>query len=67
MVQGSIKFGAGCCQFVFMGVGMVVAVPRENAAALVQEIEAAGEVVYDIGAVAEGIGVTFEPGFQPVP
>ena len=50
-----------------MGVGMVVAVPQENAAALLQEIEAAGEVVYAIGAVAEGSGVTFEPGFQPVP
>ena len=49
-----------------MGVGMVVAVPQENAAALLQEIEAAGEVVYAIGAVAEGSGVTFEPGFQPM-
>jgi len=50
-----------------MGVGMVVAVPQENAAALLQEIEAAGEVVYAIGAVVEGSGVTFEPGFQPAP
>jgi phosphoribosylformylglycinamidine cyclo-ligase len=50
-----------------MGVGMVVAVPRENAVALAQEIEAAGEVVYTIGAVAEGGGVTFEPGFQSAP
>jgi phosphoribosylformylglycinamidine cyclo-ligase len=48
-----------------MGVGMVVAVPRENAEALLREIEAAGEVVYAIGAVAEGGGVVFEPGFQP--
>jgi phosphoribosylformylglycinamidine cyclo-ligase len=50
-----------------MGVGMVVAVPLERAAALTQEIEAAGEVVYTIGVVAEGNGVTFEPGLQPAP
>jgi hypothetical protein len=45
----------------------VVAVPQDDAAALADEIEAAGEVVYTIGAVAEGRGVSFEPGFQPSP
>jgi phosphoribosylformylglycinamidine cyclo-ligase len=47
-----------------MGVGMVVAVSGEHARALHDELEAAGEDVFPIGAVVEGEGVRLEPGFE---
>ncbi len=47
-----------------MGIGMVVAVSSEKAHAVHQELEAAGEAVFPIGAVIAGEGVRLEPGFE---
>ncbi len=47
-----------------MGIGMVVAVAGERAAALQEALAAAGEGVFPIGAVVEGAGVQLEPGFE---
>ena len=46
-----------------MGVGMVVAVSTERSLALLEELNAAGERAFPIGAVVEGEGVCLEPGF----
>jgi len=47
-----------------MGIGMVVAVAGERAAAVQEALAAAGEDVFSIGAVVEGAGVQLEPGFE---
>ena len=47
-----------------MGVGMVVAVSTDRAHALREELVAAGEQVFPMGAVVEGAGVRLEPGFE---
>ena len=47
-----------------MGVGMVVAVSTDRADALLEELVAAGEQVFPMGAVVEGEGVRLEPGFE---
>jgi len=47
-----------------MGVGMVVAVAPDKAHALREELEAAGEQAWLIGAVIEGDGVRLEAGFE---
>lgn len=48
-----------------MGVGMVVAVSAERHDALAEELAAAGEDVFSIGAVVEGEGVRLEPARNP--
>ena len=47
-----------------MGVGMVVAVASDDAHALREELEAAGECCWLIGGVVEGEGVRLEAGFE---
>jgi phosphoribosylformylglycinamidine cyclo-ligase len=47
-----------------MGIGMVVAVASADAHALHEELEAAGEEVWALGAVVDGDGVRLEAGFE---
>jgi phosphoribosylformylglycinamidine cyclo-ligase len=47
-----------------MGIGMVVAVAGERAHAVQEELVAAGEGVFPVGAVVEGEGVRLEPGCE---
>jgi len=47
-----------------MGVGMVVAVSAASSRALLEELTAAGERAFPIGAVVEGAGVRLESGFE---
>jgi phosphoribosylformylglycinamidine cyclo-ligase len=47
-----------------MGVGMVAAVASDHAHVLLEELAAAGESAFLIGAVVEDEGVRLEPGFE---